>query len=57
MTESYLCKKRFQKPILHKVNETAIKRFFMTLIINQMWRPNNSVWQTSKEFGVDRGFI
>lgn len=34
-----------------------VKRFYLTLIIYELWKTNNSIWKVSGEFQLDRGFI
>jgi POLQ-like helicase len=34
-----------------------MKRFYITLIIYELWKNNKSVWKVSNEFSLDRGFI
>ena len=40
-----------------KVDENVIKRFYLTLIIYDLWKSNNSIWEVSSEFQLDRGFV
>lgn len=39
------------------MNENVFKRFFLTLIIYELWKTNNQIWSVSSEFQLDRGFI
>ena len=39
------------------MDENVIKRFYMTLIIYELWKSNNSIWKVAEEFQLDRGFI
>lgn len=39
------------------MNERVIKRFYMTLIIYELWKYNKSIWHVSNEFQLDRGFV
>ncbi len=39
------------------IDESVIKRFYLTLIIYELWKTNNSIWNVSSEFQLDRGFI
>lgn len=40
-----------------KVNENVFRRFYLTLVIYELWKTNNLVWKVSNEFQLDRGFI
>lgn len=33
------------------------KRFYLTLIIYELWKTNNKIWTVAGEFQLDRGFI
>ena len=39
------------------MNESILKRFYMTLIIYDLWKSNNSLWKVSNDFQLDRGFV
>ncbi len=39
------------------MNEQVLKRFYMTLIIYELWKYNKSIWHVSTEFQLDRGFV
>ena len=34
-----------------------LKRFYLTLVIYELWKTNNAIWKVSSEFNLDRGFI
>ncbi len=34
-----------------------VKRFYITLIIYELWKSNNSIWTVSTQFEIDRGLI
>ncbi|CAF1013243.1 unnamed protein product [Brachionus calyciflorus] len=49
---------RFQnKATSKKVDEFVVKRFYLTLIIYELWKTQNSIWKVSSEFNLDRGFV
>lgn len=39
------------------MNEDVLKRFYLTLIIYELWKNNKSIWHVSNEFQLDRGFV
>ena len=39
------------------MNDEVLKRFYMTLVIYELWKTNNSIWKVAGEFQMDRGFI
>ena len=39
------------------MDENVIKRFYMSLIIYELWKNNKSIWKVSSEFSLDRGFV
>ncbi len=41
----------------NKVNEAIVKRFYLTLIIYELWKSNNLIWKVASEFQLDRGFV
>jgi len=56
--EDFVQKKRFQTKITSKsLDENILKRFYLTLIIYELWKNNKSVWKASSEFSLDRGFV
>ena len=56
--EEYIQKKRFQnKNTNKKVDENVVKRFYLTLVIYELWKTNNAIWKVANEFQLDRGFI
>ncbi|RNA39659.1 helicase POLQ-like isoform X2 [Brachionus plicatilis] len=58
ISEEYLQRKRFNnKSSTKKVDDFVVKRFYMTLIIYELWKSHNSIWKVSSEFGLDRGFV
>jgi POLQ-like helicase len=34
-----------------------VKRFYITLVIYELWKTNNAIWKVAAEFNLDRGFI
>ena len=40
-----------------KVNEAVFKRFYLTLVIYELWKTNNEIWTVANEFQMDRGFV
>lgn len=40
-----------------KLDEDILKRFYLTLIIYDLWKSNNSIWQVANDFQIDRGFV
>ncbi len=39
------------------MNENVLRRFYMTLIIYELWKNSKSIWHVSSEFQLDRGFV
>ena len=40
-----------------KVDENIVRRFYITLVIYELWKTNNAIWKVAAEFQLDRGFI
>jgi POLQ-like helicase len=39
------------------MNESVLRRFYLTLIIYELWKNSKSIWHVSNEFQLDRGFV
>ena len=39
------------------MNESILKRFYITLIIYELWKNSKSIWHVSSEFQLERGFV
>jgi POLQ-like helicase len=39
------------------VDENILKRFYITLIIYDLWKSNSSMWEVASDYQLDRGFL
>ncbi|XP_067656722.1 helicase POLQ-like [Haliotis asinina] len=56
VSESYIAKKASGQSCRQKVNEFVISRFYLTLMLNELWQ-QKTVWQVAQRFQVNRGFV
>ncbi|XP_052771050.1 helicase POLQ-like [Mya arenaria] len=54
--ESYVAKRAAMQKSRLKVNEFVVKRFYLTLMLYDLWR-EKSVWEVAEKFEQPRGFI
>lgn len=40
-----------------KVDQNIHRRFYITLIIYELWKNKKSIWHVSNEFNIQRGFV
>ncbi|XP_071090102.1 helicase POLQ-like [Haliotis cracherodii] len=56
VSESYIAKKASGQSCRQKVNEFVISRFYLTLMLNELWQ-QKTVWQVAQRFQLNRGFV
>ncbi|XP_053406623.1 helicase POLQ-like [Mercenaria mercenaria] len=54
--ESYIARKASQQKSRQKVDEFVVSRFYLTLMLYDLWR-EKSVWEVAEKFQQPRGFI
>ncbi|KAL4231945.1 hypothetical protein ACF0H5_009521 [Mactra antiquata] len=54
--ESYVAKRASQQKSKQKVDELVIKRFYLTLMLYDLWK-EKSVWDVAEKYQQTRGFI
>ena len=56
VTESYVAKRASGQKIRKVVDEFAVQRFYLTLVLYNLWR-QKTIWEVAAQFTIPRGFI